>query len=973
MVYNHFNVESLIEHLGYSANIKSHNEGMYDFTYNIEIEGFPRPMIGIVKRDSRDNIEIQKMHIKQWNKNDIPVCIVVFSDEIRIYNNYNYNIEQSLLYSTTDKTNNLIELEDLSNENIISGMFWEKLKNIINPKERVDRKLLRNLIDTINKISQNSNIDRVLSYSFLAKCIFIKYLEDRKMLTENTFKKYNAVSFFTLINNKDTQKIIDFLSFLKDKFNGDVFDNGKYSLNHLESSIDWICEFFEGTEIVSGQKSIFPYDFSIIPIELLSNIYERLFDETNDKSKKKKTGTFYTPYFLADFILERAIKSELTMNFSKESKVIDPACGSGVFLVGFFKKIVETYKKCETAITPDLLKSILNTQIFGVNIEENALNITAFSLYIALLEYLDPKDIEENDFKFPNLINETLFHCSVFDEKKRFNKIKADIIIGNPPWASVKGDHVEYCNNHGKEISDNQLAQAFIHRATDFVTENGIISLIVTNSIFYNTNAKNFRKQILEKYEVIEIINLNSVSSKLFANAASPCSIITFKKTSCHEKTRFFSFKPNVFSEFSNKIVFDFSQPTVLNKTKLIADDYLWCVILHGNQFDYFLIKKLLKQPMLTNLLHENDLFISRGYISGNRKYKTDDFIDLPILNGLSPYFISSKNVKNILRGTLEYERIRDKKVYINNAKLIIKRTFSRKYDVCSAALFFENLLFNCSYYGIVGNSNNTNTINVLRYLEALLNSKLYTYFQIHMSAVLKAIQPEIRMDKIKEFPAFPYNSDNSIIKKITELSKQIHNVYSTPTLTELEGENTDLITVKAYDIKKSIDNLFFDLYQLSKEERDTVLYTLDYIVPMINNKKTTAASVSDVEEYCDIVSNHFSDLINADGFKVVYEIKSSLAYYKVIFVIVESETEYNKESISNMPPVIELLALLSAEQFNSNLLINKKVKGFYNNAFYIAKTKDSHNWSRFNAIFDINEFTEDIFSEDENKEEIQE
>jgi hypothetical protein len=414
--------------------------------------------------------------------------------------------------------------------------------------------------------------------------------------------------------------------------------------------------------------------------------------------------------------------------------------------------------------------------------------------------------------------------------------------------------------------------------------------------------------------------------------------------------------------------VLDFSQPATISKEKLISDDYLWNILAHGNQFDYYLIKKLLTHQKLSVFMENNGLFLSQGYSAGKRDKKTDEFSEYPILDNSSkeailPFCVNSNYIKE-QESELKYERLKNTQIYRCNIKLLVNRNFKRKYKIIPTALYFGRLIFSNTVNCIASKNDGYNE-NIFYYLEAVLNSKLYTYFQVHMSKALNALQPEIGLDKIKNFPIVSYDVENAIIEQIVSLTKQIHETYATKNRNALGFEDNDISETKAATFRKEIDNLIYALYELSPDDCETVLYTLDFVLPQAFNAKSVLASKASVKEYCRIISDHFNEIICDDGYKILYEIKESFAYYKAIFIVVEKDVECSVD-ISSMPAVLELMTLFTDEEFNSSLLINKKIRGFYNNAFYIAKTKDAYNWSRFNAIVDINDFTEDVFAVEE-------
>lgn len=173
-----YTIESLINQLGYSSdNLVESNDKYYDYYYRIKISPTDKKeesicnIIGIKVFNSVDEDEISKYHRIYWNKNDLPVSILVFKDEIRIYNNFVCDKEKALLYSSKNNAQTKFKLDYLSNDSILSNKFWEKLCGVIKNSERVDVKLLNNLEATINIINRTSNCNKNDAFDFITKCI----------------------------------------------------------------------------------------------------------------------------------------------------------------------------------------------------------------------------------------------------------------------------------------------------------------------------------------------------------------------------------------------------------------------------------------------------------------------------------------------------------------------------------------------------------------------------------------------------------------------------------------------------------------------------------------------------------------------------------------------------------------------------------------------------------------------------------
>ncbi len=958
-------IVNLINMLGYDPkNLLKSCNNHYDYVYciyytdNESNRSIPYNLIGIKYFNTIDEKEIHGHHRIYWNSNDMPISILVFKNEIRIYNNFTYDNEKALLYSSNPNSQNKFKLEDFSSEAIATNVFWGNLNTIIKNSERVDKSLLNNLGATINKIYRTTNCDKIDAFNFITQCILIKYLEDRRILVESTFNKFDSKNLADMLSKKDMKLVVQLFNYFKDKFNSDFFDISDNRMLLHDSALEIIFDFFNATDVESGQLALFPYDFSIIPIELISSIYENFFDiavtKKEQEKERKVTGSFYTPYFLANFIVEREI--DLTPQNYCNIKILDPACGSGVFLVSAFKKIVKFYRDNSIELNASVLNKIIKNQIFGVDKNLQALKITEFSLYIALLDCLEPKDIEINQFKLPNLITKTLCNSSYFADNCLKNKL-FDIVIGNPPWYSVDGDHVTYCQNNDYDMSDKQLAQAFVYRAKDFICENGTICFILPNSIFCNTNSYGFRSQILNKTTIEEVLNLSSISKELFANAAFPCSIVKFKRHTPKFETRFVTFVPNVFSNMLNKIVFDFSNGATISSEIMQNYDYIWNIALSGDFYDFLLVKKLKETNYkIETFVNELGLIACQGYSRGNgskkyNKYNNYDYLD----SGMMHYhIIKNKLIKH--HGDLLAERIHDVEQYERHKKVIFRRTIKSNSKTNYASFYNDKLLYNNKYYCIF-DKNDAVSEDALFYLEAILNSKLYIYYQFNVSTAFKINPPEIRLDRVMDFPIIKYDNNNEIIKSIVRYVKKIKCLYSEYEQNSEKLFCYDVIKTEQQidDISSIIENLIFELYELEKPEIDTIDYTVDCRISMLRKKKTEVVSENDLSNYCNTIKKYFDELLSPMGMKIKCNVIRSSYAVAVNFNLISDGSDSTCFSNTNFHSEI-------LYENANKLLVIKRIKCYSDNGFAIIKTVDKHNWHTHNAYKDFHEFVKDSF-----------
>ena len=321
--------------------------------YAIKNDNNTIPLILFI--DNTDNVDIEKLHSKLWNF-QIPVIIIDNGNEWQIHTGcflHNNSLE-NLLGPINHKAlneNDKSDIDIFSFLNIISGNTWKQFHNKLIEKgkrKKLDTYLLENINETIKILTKGehaikSEKKREIATNLIGRLIFIRYLIDREVELgfKNISNNNSRKDFENLIFHKE--KLYELFEYLKseDKFNGNLFpfvDNEKDLLqnNHLQI----LYELFQGRNLQNREQldfiSLFDiYDFNIIPVELISNIYERFIG----KEEQQITKSFYTPPFLVDYILKYTIEPHLEN--SNNCKVLDPSCGSGIFLVETLRKIIE--------------------------------------------------------------------------------------------------------------------------------------------------------------------------------------------------------------------------------------------------------------------------------------------------------------------------------------------------------------------------------------------------------------------------------------------------------------------------------------------------------------------------------------------------------------------------------------------------------------------------------------------------------
>ncbi|MBI3467419.1 MAG: N-6 DNA methylase [Planctomycetes bacterium] len=504
--------------------------------------------------------EVFRLHKLFWNHGGAPVLVLISDDKVHVYSGMSRPLpgnespeRMPSLVATLDRVATGLRAFLTSVE---SGEFFRQHRRSFNPAHRVDRALLENLSGTREELASATRrkIPTDILDALLCRLVFTCYLFDREVIGQSYLTGLGAKGASHLkdvlaIQPAATAKTALYRLFkrLGKDFNGDLFsaDLGAEAEFVDEPHIETLKNFFHGTAVRGGQRSFWPYDFSIIPIETISAIYERFLKESDEQA-----GAFYTPRFLAEVVLDTALDG---MGSVLGKKFLDPACGSGIFLVGLFNRMAEEWKQQNpTARNPrrarELMK-LLRESLHGVDLNPTACRITAFSLYLAYLDQLSPRDIQElqeheGEPPLPNLVatekaSGNIRRADFFDGTIAF-PTEMDLVIGNPPWGSTATGATpagQWCAAHGKPVPDKQIAAAFVWKAIEHIASDGRICFLLPDGILFNSSstALAFQRAFVRQHSIDRVLNLADFRWFLFERAVHAALVLAYRKPPASE------------------------------------------------------------------------------------------------------------------------------------------------------------------------------------------------------------------------------------------------------------------------------------------------------------------------------------------------------------------------------------------------------------------------------------------------------
>ncbi|NOQ20938.1 MAG: N-6 DNA methylase, partial [Desulfobacterales bacterium] len=501
------------------------------------------PIVYICQADSEQ--QAREFHRLIWNQNIVPFIIVLTTKSIHLYSGFNFNTRlsesrnQSILEVANDINVVLERLSDFKADSIDRGILWQNRKKEISQDKRVDRVLLRNL-NSLSSWLRGNGLSRHTAHSLIGKYVYLYYLQDRKILSDRKLEQWFIDKEAVFGRKASLEGFYAITDKLEGWLNGDIFPiprKGEVAPEAIH--IQKVAAVFLGDDPDSGQMNLDfkAYDFEHIPIETLSVVYQQFL---HSEGKGKKQGAIYTPIHLVNFILDEL---DAKRPFRKGMKGFDPACGSGAFLVQCYRRLIERELagNPDKRIKPSELRSLLTDHIYGMDVDEDACGITELSLILTLLDYVEPPDLEKpgyKTFKLPALRNRNIFFCKDgffkpdSDWEKNRPRDGFDWIVGNPPWKKINKNKLERGDSSALDwmerekkrypVSSRQIAEAFAWEITRYLSNKGLVGMLLPAGTLFKTYAKGFRQQFFSNMDVWCIVNFSNLRHLLFQSSTNP-------------------------------------------------------------------------------------------------------------------------------------------------------------------------------------------------------------------------------------------------------------------------------------------------------------------------------------------------------------------------------------------------------------------------------------------------------------------
>jgi len=937
-----------------------------------------------------------ELHEAIWNFNECPIAIVTNADSVEIFNGFAIDENTKLLKHLGSEN----KLDDFSYFELVTGQTWEQNQKEFTYNNRVDYRLLKNIEATQLELAK-VNIDRNIANALLGKIIFIRYLIDREVRLnfDNETRTWSNDDLIKLLDYPTKTK--NFFNYLQDRkkgFDGDLFPISDDDFDNIpRSAFALLQRLLSSEDIVQGQKSLFNlYDFSILPIEFISNVYEKFIGKDNQTA----SGAFYTPIFLVDYVLSQTVDQKLKAeNKNYNCLVLDPACGSGIFLVETLRKIIEKYKEVTEADVnsqafKQVLKQLATDNIFGVDEDASAVQVAIFSIYLTMLDYLEPADIES--FQFPRLLGANFFIADFFDCEHDFNQnfesISFDFIVGNPPWmrgraTSETPRFIQYIENRRKyekqdrlpecAIGNKEIAQAFLIRSSDFCKEKTKCSLIVTSKVLYNLKSAGFRRYFLHNYHIERVFELAPVRREVFDKsnkpATAPACVLFFKYangiSTDSNVIEHIALKASRFFSLFKILTVNRADFKEIQQSKLKEFDWLWKVLVFGSYLDFNLLNRLKKQFItIETLLSEKEVLIKQGIkrVDGDKKMDVSQLVGWDFLD------ISKKEIDQLYIVPTHKKWTQKEVGYVyreNNSVckdmfsppvLLVKETVNTKLESVSA-ISTRKILFTDKTTAIKFRENED--INTYYLLAGLINSTLFAYYILNTSSTAGImIEQQINDEERFSFPFIPSPKVISVAKEIEDLKKIF---YSNAT--------------NCYEDKKEIaervdllNELIFNEFGLSEEEKTLVDYAKNIMIPITMRHRGHRSLFQPLKyedkvlkDYVQLFLNRFQPNLSNNDRKFIVEIWHTNQIVGMLFKVVpindyEKETKWIDKQ-DDLSGILPFLIKITSGKITDRLFVQKDIRGFHKDYFFIFKPNEKRLWHKAVGYVDVQEFSDVI------------
>ncbi len=875
------------------------------------------------------NEDLANIHRDLWSSCLIPIFIVLNKTSVSIFDSrkpvqiVGNNISTKPLESLelTDKA-----LKAYSAKMFDNGLFWES--EAAKSNFSINKSAYRDLIDGLKSFLKKTTIPKDIAHKILVFSILIKYLEERgegddRLFAIDFFKEFGADDLCGVLRKQG--KTVELFKKLRKHFNGKIFEWKDLEEESLVGSVDLneLADFLDADKDGIQMRFWRKYTFKYLPVELISSVYEALLGDSND--------IVYTPDFLVNTLLDDEKCVPLSNYKQIDFKVIDVSCGSGIFLVSTFKRLVQRWrynKFVETKElvhpTADIMLSIIKNNIYGVDIKEGAVRLTVFSLCLALCDELTPKEIW-TELKFDDTFQTNFKHQNFFAFLNDAPKSYWDLVVGNPPFEELKTTSSEYTEivRLNSDIESNlkngiypriQIALMFLDQAMKLVNETGILCLIMPSAPLLYNNSLPFRKNFFARFQVFQILDFTNLDSTLFGKADVPTSAIYVQKTINDHKQPITHLTVRRTKATDEKLFFEVDSYDFhsVSQTDAITDKHVWkCNLLGGGRLRH-LVDRLSNLRTIEEYIKEKDWHCGEGYIVGKKGKPASYITGKPFVdtNSFSETAVGSFDIET---AEIFYRRSNPK--LFNPPHLLIKEHFGE--NKIPTYLSLEYLTFRHTIVGISAPQSDTLELEKL-------NNYFEHYRNLHKFLIVTT-------------------SNVSFVSRDTQIYKQdiMHLPYP------VDMEDIDLSYAENI-ICEDVLIYYMELLSKVKSKSNNA---------KVNNKATS----KNLNDFGIVFSKALNSIYEEPNKKFQLNNIQDLGQLYLCEFNYGENTEGVQVPIQINDKGDDYLKSLIESNINQNIKLTRIIKLYKKNKIYLLKPKSLRYWLKSIALRDADEVFSDL------------
>jgi hypothetical protein len=970
------------------------------------VQGVPTIVILLV--DDYDRKAIVNLHAALWNQGLASLLLVLSGDTVRAfslaripYAGADDGFESRCLIQELDAVANALALKDII-YGAESGRLWEKHASYFQPKERIDQVFLENLTVS-HQLLCDAELSPDAAQALLIQTMFIAYLEDRGVTTKRYFLSATdnrADTFSTLLSSANVNFINRLFENLRKDFNGDLFvapcsfePNGpRPRLNRAH--LDILSRFRVGREEMgtgAGQYRFWGYDFKYIPIELISAVYDRFLGERD--AERREQGAYYTPMFLADTVVSQ-VWEILSLAVKEKGQFLDPACGSGVFLVRSFQRMCEHWRethKSQTIRWDSLL--IILARLHGRDLNSGAVRVAVFSLYIALLEEVSPPDIRlliERGKFLPELWGHNLCHADFFSVSDQETKV--DVVIGNPPWTSRRGvnrSSVKWCATEHVPMPSQEDAWAFVWKSLRHLRESGVVAFLLPAMAFLHNHAASAvaaRNRLLQDARIWRIINFADLRFQLFEGAVRPAALIVFGRATGEAPGYRFDYwapKADLNLRIKRLITLSSADRSSITSQMAIEDPLvfkrrLWMTEPEGKLFSYLsAFPKLAALISIYGQITRQREFDPRSWVMGDGfKQAVPGRLNDPGYDTVQSNYVGKLPHITVQQlSPLAVSRAQSQGKWDTNIvhrkgfeegyrgpRILVPRGVQLTSGRLRAAFCEDELTFSSIIQAI---TIPTGDERKGKLLTAILNSRVAFWYAFHGTASLGSDRPEIQKSELMRLPfplpehlPEPARAERAETQLVSLIDKRTQPANSAFTF---RGDDSQILM--------KIDRLVCEYFCLSADESTLISDAVERIIPAVQPSQGSFPSIwkpadrKDREAYATTLVRSMADWF--DGVSAIQvRLEAHNADLAVLCLTLEEgrpQTEYNEKNGTSVSEALTNVFKHIHRPLPGNFQLMPNFRLFIGNDLYLVKPAQKRFWLRSTALADADAIALDL------------